>query len=453
MRLRFLPFLKHKLLTGISCFVFLVFNQHVNSQESVSLTLKDVLEIGGANNLTIKEYDARIDLAKAQVTKSKEWWLPTVFGGVQTNQLFGAAMNGNGNFFLDVNRNNLWLGLGLNANWDIAEGIFSLKSSHLNSQAREYESQAVRNQILLKSVHAYYDLFESQLKIFVYGSLVAQSEVIINQIQLQIDAGIRYESEVLLAKSNKNHLMVEMLSAQKEYNNSSAELLKLLNITDAVKVVCKDSVLLPLDYDLTITENEDSAFLNRPEIKAYEFEIAALQMKSKTFTKGLLIPDININTFGSYFGGLNGAVSPMDPVSYPSTTQLYPTSSLNLSFGWNVPIGELIYKGDRNKYAAKMRIKELQKDQFKVEINQEIILAKSNIQTGQEQMEIADEALKFSAEALSQSMERQKLGTAQPFELFQSQQFYLKAQLDYLKSVTEFNKAQFSLKYAKGSPF
>jgi outer membrane protein TolC len=100
-----------------------------------------------------------------------------------------------------------------------------------------------------------------------------------------------------------------------------------------------------------------------------------------------------------------------------------------------------------------MRIKELQKDQFKVEINQQILLAKSNIQTGQEQMEIADEGLKFSAEALSQSMERQKLGTAQPFELFQSQQFYLKAQLDYLKSVTEFNKAQFSLKYAKGNPF
>lgn len=51
---------------------------------------------------------------------------------------------------------------------------------------------------------------------------------------------------------------------------------------------------------------------------------------------------------------------------------------------------------------------------------------------------------------LSQSIERQKLGTVKPFEVFQSQQFYLQAQIDYLQAVADYNKAQFALRVAQG---
>jgi len=67
-----------------------------------------------------------------------------------------------------------------------------------------------------------------------------------------------------------------------------------------------------------------------------------------------------------------------------------------------------------------------------------------------EQIEIAKEALDFTTEALNQSIERQKIGTAKPFEVFQAQQFFLQAQLDYLKAVSAYNKAQYALKVAEG---
>ncbi|MEO6949711.1 MAG: hypothetical protein ABI123_08795 [Ginsengibacter sp.] len=47
-------------------------------------------------------------------------------------------------------------------------------------------------------------------------------------------------------------------------------------------------------------------------------------------------------------------------------------------------------------------------------------------------------------------MERQKLSTAKAFKVLQAQQFYLQAQLDYLNTVAEYNKAQYVLKVAKG---
>jgi outer membrane protein TolC len=66
-------------------------------------------------------------------------------------------------------------------------------------------------------------------------------------------------------------------------------------------------------------------------------------------------------------------------------------------------------------------------------------------------MTIAKEALQLSKEALEQSIERQKLGTVKPFEVFQSQQFYLQAQVDYLHTISEYNKAQYELFIALGN--
>jgi outer membrane protein TolC len=72
-----------------------------------------------------------------------------------------------------------------------------------------------------------------------------------------------------------------------------------------------------------------------------------------------------------------------------------------------------------------MRLNEIEAEQFKVQINEEIANATSDLQLGKEQIETATEALDFTSEALRQSIARQELGTARPFEVFQAQQFFL----------------------------
>lgn len=420
------------------------------AQETLPITLEKVLELGGANNLTIQEYKARQELALADLAKAKEWWLPTVYGGAQTHQQGGAVMNGNGRFFLDVSRNNLWLGLGINGNWDFAEGIYKTKAAKLQGQVSGYYSQVERNKVLLQSVNAYYNLMSAQLNLMAYRNLAAQSDTIVRQIQIQVDAGLRYQSEVLLAKSNKNHLRVEMLNAQMEYNLASAELLELLNLDQGLKLVSVDSTLLPLDYSETLASDEGSSYLDRPEMKANELEVQIAEMQKKAYKTGLLAPSLNIGTNTSFFGRLNGVVTPMDPVTFPGTNQLYPTTQLNASLMWGIPLGAFVHGGDNRKYNSLIQLKQIEAKQFESQINKEIAGSLIRLQTGKEQIEIAKEALELTTEALDQSIKRQQLGTAQPFEVFQAQQFYLQAQIDYLRAISEYNKAQFALKVAKG---
>lgn len=421
-----------------------------NAQNATPINLQKVLELGGANNLTIKEFQQRQELAAANFSKAKEWWLPSVYAGLQTHQLWGAAMNADGRFFLDVNRQNLWGGLGLNANWNFSEGIYKSKAEKLKVLASQYETQAERNKALLQIIYAYYNLQTAQLKFLAYQNLVLQSDTIAQQIEVQVNAGLRYQSEWLLAKSNRNHLKVEMLNAQTEFNNASAELVQLLNLESKTKLVSVDTLMLPLDYQENLLSVNDTLYKNRPEIKSQELLLQSLITEKKTTTIGLLIPQLSIGTYGSYFGRINGNVVPMFPLQYPETKQLYPTGTFNASLMWNIPLGRLVYGGDLKKYNSLIKIQETKTEQLKSEINQEITTALQQIQIGQEQMKISEEALQLTAEALSQSIERQKLGTAKPFEVFQAQQFFLQAQIDYLKSVSEYNKAQFALKVAKG---
>jgi outer membrane protein TolC len=446
--------LKHKIkkirfLLSVLLLIIANTNQ-LTAQDTVPINLEKVLELGGADNLTIKEYKERQKLSLAELAKAKEWWLPEFYAGVQTQQLWGAAMNADGRFFLDVNRQNLWGGLGLNANWDFADGLYNAKSANLRSQASQYMTQAERNQQLLKMIDAYYNLMTAQLNYNAYQKLVVQSDRIIQQIQIQVEGGLRYESEFLLAKSNKNHLQVEMLNAKKAYNNASASLKKLLNIEQNIKLVSIDKSLLPLDFTAELEAVEDSVYLNRPEIKANELQFQALEAERKKYTTGLLIPELNIGTYASQFGRIDGNVSPMFPAQYPETQQLYPTQALNVSFMWKIPLGALTYQGDKKSFDSKIRLNEIEADQIKVQVNEEIANANSDVQLGKEQIETAKEGLDFTTEALNQSIERQKLGTAIPFEVFQAQQFFLQAQLDYLKSISAYNKAQYGLKVAKG---
>ncbi|NDP28495.1 MAG: TolC family protein [Flavobacterium sp.] len=432
-------------------FLWIANTNLVTAQDTIPINLEKILEMGGADNLTIKEYKERQELSLAKLAKAKEWWLPEIYAGIQTQQLWGAAMNTDGRFFLDVNRQNLWTGLGLNAHWDFADGIYNAKSANLRSQASQYLTRAERNQELLKMIDTYYKLMTAQLNYDAYQNLVGQSDTIAQQIQVQVDAGLRYQSELLLAKSNKNHLQVEMLNAKKSYNNASAALKKLLNINQNIKLASAEESLLPLDFNVELKTTEDSVYLNRPEMKANELETQALETERKKYTTGLLIPELNVGTYGAYFGRITGNISPIDPVQYPNPQQFYPTGSLNVSLLWKIPLGAITYQGDKKTYNSRIRLNEIEAEQFRTQINEEIANTESDLQLGKEQIETTKEALDFTTEALYQSIERQKLGTAKPFEVFQAQQFFLQAQLDYIKAIANYNLAQYELQVATGN--
>ncbi len=421
--------------------LFFGMSSMVLSQDSlVPINLETVLKLGGANNLTIKEYKLRHELALADVAKAKEWWLPDLYAGTSIHQLWGNAMNGNGAFFTDVNRQNFWGGLGVNACWDFGTGLYLTDAAKLNTQAVSFASEAERNKALLMTIETYYDFLVTQLYSKEYSQLAKQAGIIAAQIEMQVAAGLLYDSELLLAQSNFSHLQVQMMSARMKHNNQAALLIQLLNLDPKTQLVCIDSLLVPIKLiglEKSLDGSIEPIYQKRPELKSMDLSLQALNAAKKTTTTGLLLPKFSIGGYGSYFGG---AFSPFGP-----------TSEINASLIWTVPAGRLIYAGELKHYDARIALQENEILQAKASINKAVISSRAQILLAKQQLDIALAGSKLAEKAMKQCLQRQSLGTVRPFEILQAQEVYIKSRLDFLTSVSLYNKAQYQLFVAEGN--
>jgi len=421
----------YKKLSWILPLAFL-FCLKTEAQENVTLiNLEKVLELGGANNLTILEYQQRKELALADIHKQKEWWLPDLYAGINLHSLRGKVMNGDGRFFTDVERENFWAGLGFNLNWNFRKGIFNKKVAELKAQALNYEGQVEKNNALLISIESYYDFLLAQLNYELYAQLLEQSDTIARQLQTKADAGLEYQSEVLLAKSNVNHLKIEMLNMRTSYFEQSSKLVGLLNLEPSIVLLCSDSLLASIELVNIDSLDYETAFNKHPGFKHIDLMSDALQKEKKMTTTGWLLPEIQLGGYTSVFGDV---FNPVDP-----------TSTLNGGLMWRVPLGRIFYGGELQQVENKLLMQQLYTNQLKNKLNAEALAAKEQIILAKQQIDLAEEGSGYAQEALSQSLERQKLGTVRPFEVLQAQEIFIKARLDYLKAVTQHNKAQYRL--------
>ncbi len=416
------------------CFMSLG-NVSLAQQTTQSISIESLLSSMGGNSLLIKEQVLKQELAKANETKSKEWWLPDLYAGTTIHQLWGSAMNGNGEFFTSINRQNLWAGLGLNASWNFGSGIYQTQASEMRTLAAKYDSKAVRNQALLEIVHEYYDLLTSQLYYKAYENLALQADTIYQQLAVQVDAGSGYESDALLAKSNYHHLKVEMLNARIQYEKQRTRLARMLDLDAYTVLVSSDTVLAPVDLQGITVQSADN--LIRPELNSAGYSLQALQLERKTTTKGLWLPELKLGTYTSYFGDV---FSPVNP-----------TTAVNASLLWKIPMGRLTSGGELEQYDVKIAIQQNELAQTKALINEEVTATNLLITTSNEQMVIALEGSTLAEQALNQSIDRQRLGTVRPFEIIQAQEVYIQSRLDYLSAVARYNKAQFSKYVAEGN--
>ena len=418
--------------------LFLGLSHLLKAQDNTQpINLETVLELGGANNLTIKEYKERQTFASANLSKAKEWWLPNLYAGISMHQLSGTAMNSDGKFFTDINRQNFWGGVGLNATWNFGDGVFKANAAALKVKATAYKTQEEKNTVLVEIINTDYDFLASQLYYTAYEQLAAQADTIAGQIEIQVKAGLRFESELLLAKSNYLHLKVEMLNARVEFNNYCAALVNLLHIKPDTKLIGTETVMAPIDLVGLVENNFDLTYNLHPELKGMELNLQSLNVEKKTTTTGLLLPALSVGAYSSYFGGI---FSPLDP-----------TSAVNGALTWKIPLGRLVFKGSLKQYNSKIALQGIQLEQVKSRINEEIIRTRVQIRMAREQTEIAMEGSQLAGEALKQSIQRQQLGTVRPFEILQAQELYIKSRLDYLKAVASYNKSQYAYHVATGN--
>jgi outer membrane protein TolC len=202
-------------------------------------------------------------------------------------------------------------------------------------------------------------------------------------------------------------------------------------------LIVSDSVLVPIALVDTSIANYEKAYALRPETMMFQSKMDALAIGRKSSTTGLLLPDLNLGFNDGLFG--------------PYFNPLVNEYSYYIGAKWNIPLGVLFFGGNRKQYDARIKMEQIHLDQAKNTIKREVLDAEGGVAIATEQMKLATEALGYATTALEQSMERQKLGTSLPLEVFQAQEQLLQSEIDNIRAITNYNQAQYSLYIAMGN--
>jgi outer membrane protein TolC len=425
-----------KRLTYVVIVLIIALTGETYGQTLTPINAKTVLQLAGANNLTVKEYELRHKQAYADQVKAGEWWLPTLRAGFNTHYLNGAAMNTDAAILIKVNQNFLYSSLGFSAEVDFNRGRYEYLAATQLTQASAYASMAERNKVILSTITTYYDMQAAQISFGFLNQLAQQADTLKQQVEIQVNAGLKYQSEYLLAASNEVHYRIEALKEKEAWQKQAVNLATLLNLSGNPQLFSTDTVFIQPPEAPSTYATTDNGYASRPEYKSQIAELDSYEITRKVSAGGFMFPKLTIGTDDGLFGAYK----------YP----LYNTYQLNASVIWTLPLGRLFKHGELQRQDARISFQQNKIHEFKNRAFNETRLAVLQIQYAYQQSKAASSAVKMASDALLQSLQRQQLGTAKAFEVLQAQQIYLQIRLDAIKSTTAYNEGLYMYKVAIG---
>jgi outer membrane protein TolC len=417
--------------------ILLNISAHAQQYEQ-AIDLVTVLELAGARNLTVQEQRALQHAAEADLAKASEWWLPELNVGTSIHALNGTAMNSDGRFFTDVDRQNFSAGGGVQAMWDFSSGPTDVKAARLRSAAQGLTGKQNRNEALLAVVRTYYALATAEAEARALERLSAHADSVAMQLGQLVELGSAYTSDHLLARSNLARLRIRMQRARRDRAVASAQLAALLELDPAVQFTLIDTMLVPIELPERSTPRAlaDSIHLLRPDLQAMRLELDALTTERQRTTTGLLLPQLRVGAGYSAFGD----------VFQP----LWPTGEVNAALLWRIPLGRIFQAGDLKQADARIELQQFSLRKAVARASAEVEAARQEVQLARERLELARAGSSDAEAAFAQTMERQRLGLVRPLETLQAQEAGAEMVVERIRATAELNSAQYRLKVAMG---
>ena len=372
-------------------------------------------------NLKIQSNELKFTLAKASFYKSIGKALPTLGIGMNRYELNGFTQSTEGNF-VDANKNNEWSGKSFRLSWDLSELLFNSAAKKQGVKAAFYSKEANNIDEKITVFSNYYRLLASEEKAKAITSFVSKNTEIVAQLQLQVSAGLRLQSELLLAQSNLNNLKINFLQQQQITTELSQKLLANLNV-DANYILKTDCDFYATNPTTINDLNLEEKLNNRFELQQLSSEVSAMKWQKNRELYGLLLPKIS-------FGMNDGLLGPISQDAFGNQ------NIMTTSVQWSIPLGNIFPAGNYKTESSLYKLKILEKSQVENELRAEMHALLAAFNSANKQYKLAKQSSEYAKLAYEQSLKRQELRTASQLELFHAEKEYLNAKLIYIDAIS-----------------
>jgi outer membrane protein TolC len=223
----------------------------------------------------------------------------------------------------------------------------------------------------------------------------------------------------------------------------AALLAQVLHLDPSVELVPMDSDLAPLtlmETNAALDSLVQQSLRLRPELKESEALSSASREAKKGATYGPLIPAVGAQGF---FGGLGGG---RDGVRDTFGAQ----EDYAIGVSWRIGPGGLFDFTRARASESRLKISELNFGKLHDEVTRQVVEAFTHWQSLNEQLSVAKRALEAAEEGLRLAQQRKEFAVGIVLENVQAEQDLTRARLDYLRTVADFDRAQYALSKAIG---
>ncbi|KGG16841.1 MULTISPECIES: TolC family protein [unclassified Prochlorococcus] len=419
---------------------------HKKNKDTVIIKRYELENLIKSNSAEIKIMEARVNEARYLLKSELASWYPKL--NLSSN---GFPQYLKGNVYNDLSTNTSSdqkkASIKATLKWDI---INPSRIPQISAARDQFENSRIAYSIklrdlLLEANTQYFNLQKSFQDIRIAKDSIETSKISLKEARVKFKSGLISKLEVLEAKTQlykDKQLLTEKLGMKKINQRKFAQL---LNLDQNISPKINSEPRIIGIWEPSLEESIDSGYKYRKELDQLKRKVSINNNKAK-IARSTNQPKVSIyNTFDSSISkGEIASSSPRTNNSINSTS-----NTVGIQFEW--PIFDGGY-GKSKYYASKEKVKELESQFYlkKTQIRKEIEEAFFKLEIAQKNIKNSFEAIQSAKESLRLSILRLQAGITTQREVITSQRDLTQAEVNYIKSITDFNTNIISLERKTG---
>ena len=411
-------------------------------EEERTIGLREVLHLVRTQGLDIQIARERLRTARADADIAESAWWPQLSLGTTMYRNEGRVQSTEG-LFLDVDKQNAWVGAELWLELDVGDAIFGARAARRNAEADEFATHSTEFDALTLGAFAYFDLLESFARLPIAAEALAHADSLVDFARARREAGAGLESDLARARAHRAATQRATIQARTRAQLASATLVELIQLDPGTSIAPSAGGLVALALVPENLRPEGGtasaaaltrAMLARPELREADARVAARDAEADRADNAWLLPEVLI---GAQTGALGYNFDDLE------SQDVYIAA-----VRWNLGV-HLV--GERARGHSHRRQARLERARTRSTVAREVQASAAEYEASQRSIEAIETEVEAATAARALAQARYEQGAALLIEVLDSQVQLLRAQVARAGALADFNRAQFAYLRAVGA--
>lgn len=314
------------------------------------------------------------------------------------------------------------------------KAIDATRAANQSVKSAEYTYQDARDLVVLAVGYVYLRAISDEARITTDEAQVQSAQALYDQANDQVNAGTAADIDALRTKVELQTQQQQLIQAKNDFAIQKLAVARVIGLPPGQEFdLTEKSPYQPFEA-LTIDEALKRAYVSRADYRAALSELRAAELFRKSAQAGRL-PSLS---FDADYGAGGAHPSNSTPVY-----DVRGTLSIPIFTGGSV-------HGDVQQAAARLEQSRDRLENLRAQIESDVRTALLNVQSAEEQVNVARSNIDLADQTLAQSRDRFSAGVTDTVEVVQSQEAVASAHEQYIASLYNYNFAKFSLIRALG---